>query len=95
MKNIVIVERYKCWVGVRAEFYDVRDVTASCRHAVRKAFDRFPAYVAAKLAGSKKAKQHKYSSRRRAGSPKRLAVSPRGSASTRGIQMTSRSTQDR
>lgn len=60
-------------------------------HAVKKAFDRFPAYVAAKLAGSNKAKQH----RRRAGSPTRLIGSPRGSGSPRGIQMTSRSVQDR
>ncbi|KAA6418966.1 MAG: hypothetical protein FRX49_11070 [Trebouxia sp. A1-2] len=71
-------------------------------HAVKKGFDHLPSYIAAKLAGYKKAKQQK---RRRggsrAGTPVRAsrAGSPsRGSSTPRGIQMTShmpRSPEDR
>lgn len=64
-----------------------------CRHTVKKGFDHLPSYIAAKLAGYKKAKQQK---RRRggsrAGTPIRAsrAGSPsRGSSNPRGIQMTS------
>ncbi|DBA92695.1 hypothetical protein WJX77_010548 [Trebouxia sp. C0004] len=67
---------------------------ASPEHAVKKGFDHLPSYIAAKLAGYKKAKQQK---RRRggsrAGTPIRAsrAGSPsRGSSTPRGIQMTSR-----
>ena len=65
-----------------------------CRHAIKKGFDHLPSYIAAKLAGYKKAKQQK---RRRggsrAGTPNRASRggSPsRGSNTPRGIQMTSR-----
>ena len=75
------------------------DLTAYCRHAVKKACDGLPGYIAAKLAGSRKAKQRKQHIRQVAGSPSRLTGSPRGSTSPRisrsprGIQMTSRSKQ--
>ena len=65
-----------------------------CRHAIKKGFDHLPSYIAAKLAGYKKAKQQKH--RRggsRAGTPNRASRvgSPsRGSSTPRGIQMTSR-----
>ena len=67
-----------------------------CRHAVKKGFDHLPSYIAAKLAGYKKAKQHK---RRRgasrAGSPSRgsrAGTPTRGRNSPGGIQMSSRKT---
>lgn len=74
----------------------------ACRHAVKKGFDHLPSYIAAKLAGYKKAKQHR---RRRggsrAGSPirgSRAGTPTRDRNSPGGVQMTSRKTgspQDR